>query len=220
MPTILITGSNRGIGKRLAELYDAEGWTVIAACRDPAASAAPGEKLALDVGDSDSVAAAAQTLAGREIDVLWNNAGVYLDKNMPLSKMDWDAWAQTFWINSIAPIRLCETLRANVAASKRKTFAFTTSKMGSIALNSGGGYAYRSSKAALNMAISCLTQDVTAQGIKTVMLHPGWVQTDMGGSGADIDTNTSASGMKSVVDGLTEAQSGQFRNYDGKELPW
>ena len=91
--------------------------------------------------------------------------------------------------------------------------------MGSIALLSGGAYAYCTSKAALNMAVAILTRDVAGRGIRTVLLHPGWVRTDMGGGG-DIDTDTSASGMKSVVDGLSDSQSGRFLNYDGTEFPW
>lgn len=221
MPTILITGANRGIGKRLAELYDDDGWTVIAACRNPdAVSDVPGEKIALDVGDGESIAAAAIALSGRPIDVLWNNAGVYLDKGVPLDGMDWNAWADTFWVNTISPLRLCQALRANVAASDQKVMAFTTSKMGSIALNSGGAYAYRSSKTALNMAVDCLSKDVQGEEIKTVVMHPGWVRTDMGGGGADLDTDASASGMKAVVDGMADAPTGRFMNYDGAELPW
>ncbi len=220
MPSILITGANRGIGKRLAELYDADGWTVIAASRDPANCNAPGEKIALDVTDDTSVAAAAEALSGRPIDVLWNNAGVYLDKNVPLDRLDLDKWEETFRVNTIGPMRLVRALMDNVARSDRKTLAFTTSKMGSISLLSSGAYAYRSSKTALNMAVAVLTKDVAPQGIKTVLLHPGWVRTDMGGGGADIDTDASAAGMKSVVDAHDMAQSGKFLNFDGREFSW
>ncbi|WP_420419604.1 SDR family oxidoreductase [Pacificispira sp.] len=220
MPSILITGANRGIGKRLAELHDADGWSVISASRDPANCNAPGEKIALDVTDDASVAAAAETLSGRPIDVLWNNAGVYLDKNVPLNELDLEKWEETFRVNTIGPIRLARALMDNVARSDRKVLAFTTSRMGSIAQLSSGAYAYRSSKTALNMAVSVLTKDVAPQGIMTVLLHPGWVQTDMGGGAADIDADTSAAGMKSIVEELDPSQSGKFLNYDGKEFPW
>lgn len=220
MPSILITGANRGIGKRLAELYDADGWTVFAASRDPARCDAPGEKIALDVTDDASVAAAAQSLSGRPVDVLWNNAGVYLDKNMTLDQLDLEKWEETFRVNTIGPIRLARALMDNVAKSDLKTLAFTTSRMGSISLLSRGAYAYRSSKTALNMAVAVLTKDVAPLGLKTVLLHPGWVRTDMGGGSADIDTDASASGMKTVVDTLDMSRSGKFLNYDGMEFSW
>ncbi len=130
------------------------------------------------------------------------------------------AWLETFRINTIAPILLCRALLENVAASTQRKLAFTTSKMGSVALNSGGAYAYRSSKSALNMAVSSLAKELAPRDIRTVVMHPGWVRTDMGGDEADIDTNQSAGGMKAVVDGLGAGQTGQFFNYDGKELPW
>ncbi|NMM46636.1 SDR family oxidoreductase [Rhodospirillaceae bacterium KN72] len=220
MPTILITGASRGIGRRLAELYSAGGWEVISACRNPAGCDPVGEPLALDVGDAGSIAAAAKALSGRSIDVLWNNAGIYIDKGQALKDLRAEDWLESFRINTIAPIMLCRALLENVAASGLRKLAFTTSKMGSVALNSGGAYEYRSSKAALNMAVSSLAQELAPRGIRTVVLHPGWVRTDMGGAGADIDTTQSAAGMKSVVDGLAAGQTGQFFNYDGKELPW
>lgn len=220
MPTILITGANRGIGRELVDAYLADDWRVIAACREPAAAGLECECLELDVASDDSVHTLTTSLEGIAIDVLWNNAGVYLDKGTALEDMDYDAWAESMLVNAQSPIRLCAALMANVEASDRKTMAFTTSKMASIELNSGGAYAYRSSKIALNMAVDCLTKDVAAKGIKTVLLHPGWVRTDMGGASADIDAATSARGMKAVVDGLTQDQSGSFRNYDGTAFPW
>lgn len=220
MPTLLLTGANRGIGRKLAEFYAADGWEVLAACRDPKRYDGPGQAFGLDVTDPASITAAVDTVGDRPIDLLWNNAGVYLDKGMALDAMDWDAWEETFRINTIAPLRLAQAFRSNVASSGKKVMAFTTSKMASIALLSGGSYAYRSSKTALNMAVAVLTKDVAAQGIRTVLLHPGWVRTDMGGAGADIDADTSARGMKQVVDTLPADSSGQFLNYDGMEFPW
>lgn len=220
MPTLLLTGANRGIGKRLAELYAEDGWDVIAAVRSPDTYDGPGDALPLDVTDAESIDAVANTLSGRPIDVLWNNAGVYLDKNVPLSQLNSDAWEETFRVNTIAPIMLARALMNNVLASDERKMAFTSSKMGSIGLVGSGAYAYRSSKTALNMAVALLNQEVGGRGGKTVLLHPGWVRTDMGGPSADIDTDTSAGGMKSVVDGLSDAQSGSFMNYDGKEFPW
>ena len=224
MPTILITGGSRGIGKALVEFYKRDGWHVIATCRDPAAAqdVLADELLPLEVTSDDGILALRAAIGARPLDILWNNAGVYLDKGTDLNGTGFDAWAETFAVNSIAPLRLSAAFVENIAASDTKTIAFTSSRMGSIGDLSGAanGYAYRSSKAALNMAGAMLANDLRPRGIKTVMLHPGWVQTDMGGASADITTEVSAHGMKQIVDGLTDAQSGTFLNYDGKSWPW
>ena len=224
MPTILITGANRGIGRALADHYQRDGWRVIAACRTPAAASdLPADAVhALDVTDETSIRALAETLEGVAIDILWNNAGVYLDKGTDLAALDAARWAETFAVNTIAPLRVSTALAGHVAASDRKTIAFTSSRMGSIGDLGGAAnaYAYRSSKAALNMAGALLANDLRPKGVRTVMLHPGWVRTDMGSEAADISTDESAAGMKQVVDGLTDEQSGGFFNYDGKEWPW
>ncbi len=224
MPTILITGGSRGIGKALVEFYKRDGWYVIATCRDPDAAqdVLADEILPLEVTSEDSILALHTAIDGRPLDILWNNAGVYLDKATDLSGTGFEAWSETFAVNSIAPLRLSVAFVENVAASDHKTIAFTSSRMGSIGdlRGSANGYAYRSSKAALNMAGAMLANDLKPRGVKTVMLHPGWVQTDMGGASADITADVSAHGMKQVVDGLTDAQSGAFLNYDGKSWPW
>lgn len=220
MPTILITGANRGIGKSLVEAYRSDGWTVLAACRDPSTAPDGSRALALDIGDESSIDNLVKSLNGEPIDVLWNNAGIYVDKGKSIDENSFADWEHSFRINTAGPVRLASLMRSNVAASGHKTMAFTTSNMGSIANNTGGSYLYRSSKSALNMAVDCLTKELTPSGVKTVLLHPGWVITDMGGGEADIDTATSANSMKSVVGGLSAAQSGCFVNYDGKPLPW
>lgn len=224
MPTVLLTGASRGIGRELLNQYKSDGWTVIAACRDPGAVGDIGADrvLPLDVTSEDSILALKNALGDTALDVLWNNAGVYLDKGMTLGETGFDLWAESFAVNTFAPLRMAHAFAANVAASDKKTMAFTSSRMGSIGDLGGAAnaYAYRSSKTALNMAAALLANDLSADGVKTVMLHPGWVRTDMGGPSADIDTVTSASGMKSVVDGLSDEQSGGFFNYDGKAFPW
>lgn len=222
MPTLLITGASRGIGQELVRQYRADGWRVIATVRKtPPEGVEADVVLTLDAGDGDSIAALKQAVGSEPVDVLWNNAGVYLDKNTPLGSLDYEVWAETLWINSIAPIRIAAALADNVAASERKVMAFTTSRMGSIgSLGGGGAYAYRSSKAALNMAAEILRHDMTPRGISTVLLHPGWVRTDMGGPSADIGVVASARGMKRIVDNLTPAQSGAILDYSGKAIPW
>lgn len=224
MPTILITGGSRGIGRALVDHYKRDGWHVIATCRDPrtAEDLAVDEVLPLEVTSEESIAGLCAAIGSRPLDVLWNNAGVYLDKGLDLNGTGFDAWSETFAVNTIAPLRLSVALAENVAASAAKTIAFTSSRMGSIGDLGGAAnaYAYRSSKTALNMASALLANDLRPQGIRTVVLHPGWVQTDMGGAAADITPDVSAQGMKRVVDGLTDDQSGGFLNYDGHAWPW
>ena len=133
----------------------------------------------------------------------------------------WEEWLNVLRINSIAPITLAAALKNNLANSQYKIIAMMSSKMGSITDNtSGGAYIYRSSKAALNAAMKSLSIDLSDLGIKTLSFHPGWVQTDMGGSNAMITTETSISGIKQTLDNLTMEQSGSFINYDGSIIPW
>jgi len=224
MSTILITGANRGIGKALAEKYLRDNWRVIAAVRTPDDCDLNCEKLELEVTSAQSIAALKAEIGDDAIDVLWNNAGIYGDKGMSLSEVSDEIWLQSFLINTIAPLRLSDAFRENVLRSEQKTFAYTSSKMGSIETKGAGAYAYRSSKAALNMAVSRFSEEITAQGGSTVVLHPGWVVTDMGGAGADITVDVSAKGMKKVVDQINPDTQSKFnrtyRNYDGSILPW
>lgn len=225
MPTVLVTGANRGIGQALAKTFLADGWKVYAAARGEDATVPEGcLPVQLDITDPQSIVRLKDRLALEPLDVLWNNAGVYLDKGQSLSQLSDEDWLSSFAINCIAPIRLSEALADNVAGSHHKVIAYTSTKMASLAGHGAGSYAYRSSKTALNMAVRCMTHDLADQGIASLMLHPGWVRTDMGGSNADIDVSTSAEGMKSVVlkvdDANRAAMNGGYFNYDGSVLPW
>jgi len=224
MSTILITGANRGIGLELARAYAADGWDVIGTCRKPDAAtelkAVGGvEILSLDVTDAASVAVLAKQLGGRKIDLLLNNAGVNY-RSETLAEIDYDLWAKTMDANVFGPMRVCNALKDNVLASDRKQMAFISSKMGSIAECGGGFYMYRSSKTALNMAVKCLSLEFAAKGLTAVMFHPGHVRTDMGGPSAPVLPTESATGIKTVLDGLAPSDNGRFFNYDGTELPW
>ncbi|WP_290697198.1 SDR family oxidoreductase [Amphritea sp.] len=225
MPTILITGANRGIGLALARSYVRDGWRVFATSRKPDKSPIEGiETLALDLTCPASIKVLKLKLADIPIDILWNNAGVYLDKNQALEQVDNHDWLRSFEVNCIAPIRIAEALVENVILSERKVIAFTTSKMSSLAGNGVGAYAYRSSKTALNMAVRCFEQDHKAQGISCLLLHPGHVRTDMGGPEGAIDIDTSVTGMRKLVDQInptsrTEMSRGIF-DYDGSNIPW
>jgi NAD(P)-dependent dehydrogenase (short-subunit alcohol dehydrogenase family) len=221
MPTVLITGASRGIGREFANQFAADGWRVIATCRDPGQYDGEGEAHALDVTDAASVAALGQAMAGEAIDLLINNAGMYGPRNLPFDELDYGAWEQVLRTNLMGPMRVAAALAGPVMASQKKKMVFISSKVGSISDNSSGGsYIYRSSKTALNMAVKSLSLDLSGKGVITLLLHPGWVQTDMGGSSAPIDAVTSVAGMRAVIDRADAADSGRFFNYDGNELPW
>lgn len=226
MPTVMITGANRGLGLEFAREYAADGWTVIATCRDPAKAselkAAGGtiEVHALDVADFPAIDRLAEKLKGRPIDVLINNAGV-MGTERRLGELDGEGWLATLRVNSVAPILVAQAFLTNVRAGADKKAVFITSLMGSITDNTSGGYYdYRSSKAALNAAVKSFAIDTAPDGITAVVMHPGWVKTDMGGPNAPVARATSIGGMRKVIARLKLGDSGRFFNYDGKELPW
>ncbi|GAB1153007.1 MAG: SDR family oxidoreductase [Shewanella algae] len=229
MPQLLITGANRGIGLALTQVYLAAGWDVLACCRDPETADElldlvnefQGlEVFALDVTDYEAVADLAAELEGRGLDLLLNNAGYYGPKGLLLGQLPVDEWRTVFEVNSIAPCKLAEAFLPHLIQAKG-IIANISSKVGSMADNqSGGGYLYRSSKAALNSITKSLALDLANVGVKAVALHPGWVQTSMGGPNALIDVDTSAAGMKQLLDNLSQAQSGGFYDYCGNSIPW
>lgn len=228
MATVLITGTNRGIGLEFVKQYAEEGWQVLACCREPAsASALQGlarqhsslRLFALDVADFTQIDALALQLKDQPIDVLINNAGVYPASSF--GNMDYDRWAAAYKVNSMAPLKMAEAFTSHIAKSTLKKVATLSSKMGSLDDNtSGGSYSYRASKAAANMVMKSLSIDLKSFGISVVTLHPGWVQTDMGGSNALIDTTTSVRGLREVIANLTLSNSGKFIAYDGNEIAW
>lgn len=228
MPTILITGAGRGIGRELARRYAADGWTVLAAARDPAAVAGlsgPVEPIALDVTSDASCAAAAERLSGRPVDVLLNNAGVYRapgETGAPgLAETDTDWFRHVLDVNGVGPFRVTRAFLPNLRLGARRTVATISSRMGSIAAaTSGRSYAYRASKAAVNMVNHCLALELKPEGFTCIVLHPGWVRTEMGGPGADVDPADSAAGIARVIAGVTPDDTGRFFNHDGSPLPW
>ncbi len=227
MSTVLITGANRGLGLEFACQYQADGWTVVATCRDPGAApdlAALGvEVLPLDVSDLGAVAAFGGQVGARPVDLFINNAGVYggAKDRQSLGLVDAGIWADTLLVNTIAPLKLIEGLLPALQKGTDPKAVFLSSKMGSIAENSSGGaYIYRSSKAALNAVVKSLALDLAGAGIIAAALHPGWVRTDMGGPNGMIDAPESIAGMRAVIAGLTPAQAGGLYAYDGQEIPW
>jgi NAD(P)-dependent dehydrogenase (short-subunit alcohol dehydrogenase family) len=227
MPSVLITGANRGLGLEFTRQYAADGWRVFAACRDPAGArdlaAVEGDVSAetLDVDDGPQVAALANKLSGQPIDVLINNAGIYGPKDVTRDTVVYDAWGQVFRTNAMSPLAVSAAFAANVAQGGQKKIITLSSIMGSIAENdSSGDFIYRSSKAAVNAVMKSLAGDLKSEGITVVVLHPGWVRTDMGGPDASIEAPESVTGMRAVIAGLKESDSGRFLNYDGTEIPW
>ncbi len=232
MGTTLITGSNRGIGFEFARQYAQNGWNVIACCRQPE-GASNLRQLAgrfpnlvtihqLDVADYEQITHLSNSLTNTSIDLLINNAGIYPPSDDGgFGKIDYEAWHKAFQINTMAPLRMAEAFLAQISNSQLKIIAIITSKMGSIDDNKrGGSYIYRSSKAAVNMVGKSLSVDLKLQGITTVILHPGWVKTDMGGPDALISTEQSVLGMQRILSNLKLSDSGKFFAYDGKIIPW
>ncbi|SHH31328.1 SDR family oxidoreductase [Ferrimonas marina] len=230
MHTVLITGANRGLGLEFVRQYAEKGWQVLACCRSPQSAEALKalanshsniELLPLDVTDEGQIQALAAQLQGRAIDHLLLNAGVLGEQCADLGSMTQAEWLKVLNINTVAPALLIQALRDNVAASELKTIAALSTRVASIDDNgSGGMYSYRASKAALNQILVSAARNLAEQGVKTVALHPGWVQTDMGGSNATFTPQESVAGMISVISNLGEDESGSFRVFDGSTIPW
>ncbi len=226
MPTVLITGANRGIGFEFVKSFAADGWRVHACSRNAEKSkklrALDGDVIChkLDVTNGLKVASLARELAEEPIDLLINNAGVYGPRT-GFGETDYDEWLNVLQVNTLAPLRMVERFVGLLEQGEGKTVVNISSIMGSIGNNSSGGsYIYRSSKAALNMVTKTLSNDLGERGFTVVSFHPGWVQTDMGGESADIPPVEAVAGMRKVIAGLSTADNGKFYNYDGTPLPW
>lgn len=224
MPTVLVTGASRGIGLGLARAFAGRGWDVLVCARDPSALPAiegSVERHPLDVADAGSIARLAAGLAGRPIDLLINNAGIFGQRDAALGRMDYESWLRVLVTNTLGPVRVLEALLASLRAGRARTVVTVSSVMGSLARVAGpGALPYRSSKAAVNMAMRSIAQELAPEGFTVVLVHPGWVRTDMGGPGAAIDVETSVRGLVALIDRLQPADSGRFFDYTGAELPW
>jgi len=232
MPSVLITGSNRGLGLEWARQYAEAGWRVYATCRRPDL-AAELDRLAaahpqlsvhgLDVTEPGTLKAAAATVGRNGLDLLVNNAGVYFERwgKDVLGKVDYGDWEQTFRVNALGAPRVTEALVEALACGPRPLVVAITSHMGSIAdITSPRDYAYRSSKAALNAAMKGLSLELAPRGIGVLLLHPGWVRTRMGGSSAPLTTEQSVTAMRGLVENFQISESGTFLRYDGSVIPW
>ncbi len=230
MATVLITGTNRGLGLEFVKHFLGRSDTVIATCRDSSSAtelqalAANNENLSLknlDVSDAQSMAAFATELKDTPIDMFINNAGVYGPRDANFGNVGSSEWEQVIRVNAIAPMLLTQLIIGSLRQGTEKKLVYVTSKMGSIDDNKGGGsYIYRSSKTALNSVVKSLSVDLACEGFSVAVVHPGWVRTDMGGPNGLIDVQTSVSGMLAVIDGLSPDNAGDFFNYDGSLIPW
>lgn len=229
MATVLITGTNRGLGLGWTRAFLERGDRVIATCRHPERAEALQELAKrfpeqlrierLDVSDFDQIGRLAGAVS-EPIDILINNAGVY-GKRDDFGQIDYQEWLYVLRVNTLAPVKMCEAFFDHLRRSQRRLVVAMSSKMGSIAENtSGGSYLYRTSKAALNMAMKSLSIDLKPHGIGVLILHPGWVKTDMGGPNALITVEESVAGMVKVVEGFRPEMSGRFFDYRGQEIPW
>jgi NAD(P)-dependent dehydrogenase (short-subunit alcohol dehydrogenase family) len=226
MPTVLITGANRGLGLGFAKHYAKEGWQVLGCCRKPSEAAAlrklPGARvLELDVADEDSIERLAEEISGTPLDLLLNNAGIGGPVGVDFGATRHADWLPTLLTNTVGPYMMIERLAQNVLASEQKKIVSITSGLGSIA-DATSDYApiYSISKAALNMGAKRISHILGPRGAVVVVLSPGWVKTAMGGQGAPLSVEKSVAGMTRVIAGLTRADNGSFRNHDGSTLPW
>lgn len=224
MSTVLITGAARGLGLEFTRQYAARGWKIHACARSPEALdgiAGDIHPHRLEVTDYDAVGALARELSGEAIDVLICNAGIGGERgNASFGAVDPAAWRQVFEVNTLAPLMMAQAFVEHVARSTERKLIAISSILGSIANNAGGRYIYRASKTALNMEWSCLAKDLAPRGLICVALHPGWVQTDMGGATATLTIDRSVPPMVKTIAALKPSDNGRYLQYDGTELPW
>jgi len=236
MERVLITGANRGIGFALVEEYvKADDIKIFATCRNPD-SATELNTLAdqypdkisvvqLDINDKASIDTSVKVIESETdaLDVLINNAGIN-PKGQPeanrLGEMTAEAVGHIVTTNSVSPLIVSQAYRQLLQNGNNPRLVMVSSQMGSLARGGSGSYAYRMSKASMNMAAVTLSQDGAMSGITVVTTHPGWVQTDMGGANASITPTESATGMKRLIDGLTSSDNGKFYRWDGSEHAW
>lgn len=223
--TVFVTGASRGLGRQLAAHFAARGARVIGAVRDrEACHAQTGVELVdLDVASSASVASLEAKLDGVRIDILVNNAAIRGETG-GLRQVEEDDFLEVMRVNALAPLLVTRALLPALKRGERKIVANISSRAGSLLEGTvgddDGDYAYRCSKAALNMATRKLAHDLKASGITILSLHPGWVRTDMGGACADLPVEASASALIDLIQNASLRDTGSFRAFDGTNIAW
>ena len=223
--TVFITGANRGIGLALARNFTDAGFNVIGTARKPEQATDLKETGArverLDVTDQASVDAMAQRMAEIPIDILINNAGIKGDDSKNMASLDVENMEWVLNVNTLGPVRVMKALFPNVQSSERKMVVNISSTMGSIERNTWGCCAgYRASKSALNSINKTFAVDFGKQGVTFVVMHPGYVQTDMNEGQGNITPDQSGAGLMTVITGLDASDNGKFYDWQGNELPW
>ncbi|TAN05620.1 MAG: SDR family oxidoreductase [Rhodanobacteraceae bacterium] len=232
MQRCLVTGANRGLGLAFTTELLERGARVLACCRDPlhaevlrALAAAHGERLAihaLDVADGAAISALPPVAAAhlQRIDLLVNNAGVLVSGER-FGNVKAEALAMSFAVNATAPLLLTQALCPLLALGNRPRVLCVTSQLGSIAQSTSfRTVSYAMSKAALNMAVKRLAAELSPRGIVVLAVHPGWVKSEMGGTGATLAVAASAHALLGLIERATVAEGGRFVAYDGAQLPW
>ena len=233
MQTILITGANRGIGFELTRQLLKDGDRIFATCRAPERADALNEMarnhadrvavLRLDVNDEDSINRAVEAVSAKTdaLDLLINNAGIGGNESgRILGRLTAGEVSHVIETNAAAALIVTQACRDMLKNGHNPRVVMISSGMGSLQRAGGSSYAYRMSKAAMNMAARVLAFDSAMTGITTVTMNPGWVQTDMGGPSAALTPEESGSALRALINRLTPADNGKFFQYDGSELPW
>lgn len=235
MPSVLVTGASRGIGLEFTRQYAADGWNVIATCREPdhaeVLRTLEGKVTVyrMDVTDGEQIAEVSRALGRTPLDLLVNSAGIFGSGSRStfatgienIDMTDITAWEEAFRVNAIGPFRIACAFLRNLDAGTGKTLVTLSSGYASLVGNTVGGlYAYRSSKVAANMVMRGLAADLAERGVITVLLDPGWVRTDMGGPRAPLSPEASVAAMRQTIAGFAPEDSGRFFRRDGSEGTW
>jgi len=233
MQTILITGANRGIGLELTRQLLKDDTRIFATCRRPEGADALNDLarkhadrvtvLQLDVNNEDSIHAAVEAVAAKvdALDLLINNAGIGGDDHSRImGQLTAAEVNHVISTNAVAPLILTQACRDLLKNGDNPRVVMISSGLGSLQRTGGTSYAYRMSKAAMNMAARVLAFDSAMTGITTVTMNPGWVQTDMGGPSASLKPEESGSALRALINRLRPADNGKFFQYDGSELLW
>ncbi len=218
---VLITGANRGIGLALVEKHQALGDVVYAVCRKASAALLAFKNVHvienINVSNDQDLERLKITLASTKLDIVINNAGIMSEE--VLGGIDFSAVIKQFTVNAIGPLKTTQALLGNLKSGSK--VAIITSRMGSIGDNgSGGWYGYRMSKSAVNSAAVSLAQDLKPKGISVVLLHPGFVQTDLVDQQGDISASVAANNLILRINELVLENTGQLVHANGETLPW